>query len=498
MSEQERTFWQNLTTIDLKDIDWVKELLYLTLSAMEACVVYPWYLMLNRLAENQDRAMPLLAMIALMLMPYLLASLLNRSALTADRKQATVAGLMLLTTLIVVRLNIYGDHSLIDLSWFLDLADRLFGLFTAFPPDLVVVGAVFIAWWRGIILSRQDYDTRQVGFHFRLGIVILLGYFVITILGLQENITLTVIGYFFFGLITVALARVLEVGGIHSSSLGSKQWVVILIGASTGSLGLALLVSALFSRQILGALMDRFRNVWNFFAQIVWYIVGIILYLFFPLVEWIIDLIRQLDRTGGGLGVQLFGSPLGDMLAEQEYEEYQRALPYCNTILMVILVVGGLLLIARLIRQILAKNAKDQEIERESVWSLQTLADDLRNGLRQGLDNLRAWADQFGDRKKRSAASIRKIYASMIDLATEAGYGRRPAVTPYEHRETLYQAFPGGQEAVDAITEAYVRVHYGQVPDTREEMQAIVRHWESVQQMVVVKEQAGENGPAAA
>ncbi|MBN1937146.1 MAG: DUF4129 domain-containing protein [Anaerolineae bacterium] len=498
MSEQERTFWQSLTTVDLSGIDWVKELLYLNLAAMEACVVYPWYLMFNRLAQNQDRAMSLLAVIALLWMPYLLASLLNRTALTADRKQATVAGLMLLMSLIVVRLSIYGGYNLLDLTWFLDLTDRLFGILTSLPPDLILVGVVFVAWWRGIILSRQDYDTRQVGFHFRLGIIILLGYFIVTIFGLRENIVIAVVCYFFFGLLTVALARVIEVGGIHTSSLGSKQWVAILVGASTGSLGLALLALALFSRQVLGAFIDRFRNVWNFIAQIAWYAVGVLLYLFFPLVEWIIELFQQLDRSAGGFGEQLFGSPLEDPLAELKYEEYKRILPHCNTILMVILVVGGLLLIARLIRQILAKGEKDEDIERESMWSLQNLADDLRNSLRQGLDNLRAFMDHFGDRKKRSAASIRKIYASMIDLAGEAGYPRRPAITPYEHRPTLYHAFPGGQEAVDAITEAYVRVHYGQVPDTREAMQQIVRHWETVQQMVVAKEEASKTNPDAA
>jgi hypothetical protein len=158
--------------------------------------------------------------------------------------------------------------------------------------------------------------------------------------------------------------------------------------------------------------------------------------------------------------------------------------------LIVVGMIGGLILVARLIRRLAEEREKDQDVERESVWSTQDFADDLRNSLRQGLDNLRAFVSQFGNRKMRSAASIRKIYASMVDLATEAGYARRPAVTPYEHRDTLYEAFPGGREAVDAITEAYVRVHYGQVPDSRAEMRQIVRHWEQVQAHVVVKEAA--------
>jgi hypothetical protein len=145
-----------------------------------------------------------------------------------------------------------------------------------------------------------------------------------------------------------------------------------------------------------------------------------------------------------------------------------------------------------LIRRLAEEREKDGDLERESVWSTQEFADDLRNSLRQGLDNLRAFVSRFGDRKKRSAESIRKIYASMVDLATEAGYPRRPAVTPYEHRGTLYVAFPDGREAIDAITEAYVRVHYGEVPDSRAEMRQIVRYWQQVQELVAFKEAAPE------
>ena len=90
------------------------------------------------------------------------------------------------------------------------------------------------------------------------------------------------------------------------------------------------------------------------------------------------------------------------------------------------------------------------------------------------LAQVRDLFNQFGDRHQRSIASIRKIYASMVDLAQEAGYPRDPAETPYEYRDTLYTAFPGAGEAVDAVTEAYVRTHYGEVPDTREEMNEIV------------------------
>ena len=97
-----------------------------------------------------------------------------------------------------------------------------------------------------------------------------------------------------------------------------------------------------------------------------------------------------------------------------------------------------------------------------------------------GLAQIRTLAGQFGGHHRRSIASIRKIYASMVDLATEAGYPRRAADTPYEYRSTLYDAFADSREAVDTITEAYVRTHYGEVPDTPAKMAQIVQFWEQL------------------
>jgi ribonuclease D len=166
--------------------------------------------------------------------------------------------------------------------------------------------------------------------------------------------------------------------------------------------------------------------------------------------------------------------------------------PYCRAIVVVLIVVGGLILIARMVRQLAQQQAERRDVQRESLWSDQDLAAGLRNSLMQGLNQLRALAGQLGGQHRRSAASIRKMYASMADLASKAGYPRRPAQTPYEYRGTLHRAFPGGQDAVDAITEAYVRVHYGQVPGTQDEMGQLLASWERVQTLVVPKAKEGD------
>jgi hypothetical protein len=123
---------------------------------------------------------------------------------------------------------------------------------------------------------------------------------------------------------------------------------------------------------------------------------------------------------------------------------------------------------------------------RESLLSIKTLGDDLKALLQAGRDRLGGLADMvdrygLGSRLLR-ALSIRRIYASLLRLAAEAGYPRGKAQTPYEYLGTLYEALPGSEEEVRVITEAYVNAHYGEVPDTREELQRIRDCWQRVRE----------------
>jgi hypothetical protein len=63
-------------------------------------------------------------------------------------------------------------------------------------------------------------------------------------------------------------------------------------------------------------------------------------------------------------------------------------------------------------------------------------------------------------------------------MATEAGYPRDKTQTPYEYLVTLHQAFPASEDEFTLITEAYVNAHYGQVPDSHEEIQRVRDSWE--------------------
>jgi hypothetical protein len=65
----------------------------------------------------------------------------------------------------------------------------------------------------------------------------------------------------------------------------------------------------------------------------------------------------------------------------------------------------------------------------------------------------------------------------MARLAAAQGYPRTPSETPYQYLPSLVRAFPNGEAQTRRITEAYVGVHYGELPETPEDLAAIRAAW---------------------
>jgi hypothetical protein len=109
---------------------------------------------------------------------------------------------------------------------------------------------------------------------------------------------------------------------------------------------------------------------------------------------------------------------------------------------------------------------------RDSTASRADRADDDEPGagrrLLERLGLLRQW---------RTAASIRRVYRLMCRAAAAAGYPRLEAETPYEYLPTLAQVWPENAAEARLITDAFIRVRYGELPETAEELEAIRAAW---------------------
>ncbi len=77
------------------------------------------------------------------------------------------------------------------------------------------------------------------------------------------------------------------------------------------------------------------------------------------------------------------------------------------------------------------------------------------------------------NRRLLAAASVENIYANVCRLARRRGYGRLPAQPPDDYLSVLVRAFEGHGEALSRITAAYMRVHYGDHPVSRAELDTL-------------------------
>jgi hypothetical protein len=108
-------------------------------------------------------------------------------------------------------------------------------------------------------------------------------------------------------------------------------------------------------------------------------------------------------------------------------------------------------------------------------------------GLKEGLANV---VDLRHRQRLRAAARIRQVYADLLDLCVELGHPRPDAHTPLEFLPDLQAIFPALAAETAAITQAYLRVRYGQLPERREEVEEVEEAWERLNE--VGKEQLAE------
>jgi hypothetical protein len=124
-----------------------------------------------------------------------------------------------------------------------------------------------------------------------------------------------------------------------------------------------------------------------------------------------------------------------------------------------------------------------REHEREERAALPSLGQRVSGVVEERLERLGFNIPGLGRLRRRLAArSIRRIFAALTALAAERGYARPAARTPYEHLAALQRAFPGCEAQVERITEAYVAVHYGEAPESREALREIKIAWEHVRE----------------
>ena len=422
-----------------------------------------------------------------MLLALLTTRALTRMAVPLQRQRILTIMLAIASTLLLLRLYVYLDYRLTDLSWLGRFVWEMGNLLQRIPPSFILsLGSLYL-WWRGIELAQRDLGVVSIGFSFRLGIVAFLWLFLVRVFGSPVDAIPYAFVYFLVGLIILGLARIQDVSesriGIRSPF--DASWVIILVISTALVLGASVLAGRIVSLRNVGALLNPLRPVIGLLTRIAAPLLLIAAWLLEHILTTLIGLFRA------ALGDQEELLPLSRFAEEiEQWQQLQRAQNQQSILLLVLRLLGWAFLvllflailaaIAFSISDYWSERQRQRAAEHDSVWDRETAAKDTRKALqnrwlrwRQELASRLAWLRG----EEYALTSIRQIYSSLVKLATSEGMPRQEAETPYEYVARLKQAFPGSDQELALITDAYVSVHYGERSFRSEYVQRVREAW---------------------
>jgi hypothetical protein len=447
-----------------------------------ALIVLPWI-----------RFWPLPALAAWVLFVLLISFNLSRFMSLADIDAARQRRLMLIAFLLLFFLSlrslVYDPQSLLDLSWLGAFANRL----ASFSPalwrrDLVLLALVALLWQRGLALSGRHVAVTEVGFRLRLGALILTP--ILVVLGLVPAVhgALSFVMLFFLSaLLAVALSRAEEVTRQETGATYpmSPRWALTLFLTSFIIVAIAALFGLALSGQGWRQLLLWLAPVGDAISLggmvVVTTVTYLLLFLASPL-QW---LLRQIIGLLGGVGIQNLPEPeelapqLTDQSIDQLLLEFNRSqgqfLLWLNRAAIVIFILLVLIILYVAYRRFAFRRLLtfDTEAAGEPAAGMPGTEQGLGQRLINRLRRLRRW---------RAAATVRQIYRALCARADEQGFPRAPSETPFEYLSTLLEAWPAVADDIHLITGAYVRVRYGQVPESEEELSTIRNAWRRIQE----------------
>jgi hypothetical protein len=456
---------------------WRREVLCVAYAVMEICWITPLFLVLIAPARPMPAYLAALVLASLLFLFFYLARLAERWIWNPGRGRALMLLALPSAILVSWRIFLHPHAPMFDLGW-LKQAGADMALGRAGGHWAVMIAVLFL-WWRGIVLSRRSFVFSSVAFAFRSGLLLLaLGAALLSLITSRQYFALIYL-FFFASLLAVALTRLEEVGALQGEAGRAFDlfWIALLISAIAILLGAGLLLALAGSPQGLKTIAHWWAPIGNGLLRAMMLVMALILAPFEPLLTWLVELLSDLWRAllSEDLALALANLPIipgqsgdaSDPAAIYLAAAWTAVRLLCGASLLAVLVIAGLWWL---------KKQRDRQPERaEELDSLDSgLLDSLGDLMRRGRKRLRQAVDLVGSlgvgRGLLAAVSVRAIYANMARLARQRGYPRQTARTPYEYLPDLLAAFPAAQDEAQAITEAYVAVHYGELPVSRAEL----------------------------
>jgi len=490
-------------------------ILYIALAGMEIGWLLPFILIfINFWVQRQDlanleklgagegarqlagmlTAPPLMlfgAFLLTMLLYMLAADLLNKFYVESPWRELIMILLVLLTSMLTVRMVLYPTVGLLNLGWAGGFFGSMFNFTSGRRPELALILINALLWFRVASNTDREFGFFRIGLSFRLGLLasILGGALLTTLVQQTETAAITYFMLFFgFGLTAVSLARMDEKAVSASQSGGALlPWSRLgqIIATVLVTLGLGWSLAQLYAPQNIRTFLGWFSPLWRLLEFILVRLLLLLALALAPLMDWTIRLLQRLFEQWGLYETPVEATPIDygepasfDLRTFGDMVMGVAPLRYALVTLAIIAVLAFIWLFFARTRQ-RARADEQEEYDSESV--------EMDAGfVRRGLNRLRDLADlirRYGVGSQLLAAiSVQNIYANVGRLARQRGYPRHRAQPPDEYLPVLTQAFPCCEEELARITTAYMRVDYGDIPASGDELAQLRVNFEALRE----------------
>ena len=471
---------------------------------MEAMWAYPWFVWIGGLDAVGWPETPVTLASAIFLP--VAAILVSRAALarnwTSSRVLFVALPALLLLTALVVRLELSGGRPLWDPDWWTYAVEQRSAIFGS------LAFGVFLLW-RGISVGMETPSFDAIYRRFLLGLAALVALLALSglVYGADEarntlrSTGFYVVGFLFSGLLAMGLVNLKNIWEEmmrrdEASGAVGRRWFSMLLGVVFSIMVVSLVVASAFSFNLAMALLYPLRVLADLLVTIFVYAVALPLGLIAAVLIYIFRFLASLLPRGQPL--QPLGVPGPAEVREIVEGQGTRSFPPEAALvlkwgLVALVVLAVVYILARAMLRYTRGRKRDEDIEEvsESLWTWDGFKADLRSFLARLLGRFQRRKSAIAvavspplstvrEADTSAVFSVRDIYRGLLWETRRLGVPRRKPETPTEYRGRLEGSFETEDEALQAITEAYIEERYGGMDASGEKLGALNRSWRSL------------------
>jgi hypothetical protein len=478
---------QEFTSLEVPKIRYWRELALFALMIMELSWIVPWYRSLTPATYEVSVWRVFVVLLGLLLLANLSTRFMNFLDLKIRIRQVLTLALLVASIFIALKLLLYETEPLSFDALFTRPFHAMSDVRGLIPDEFLVIVVILVVYWRGLSLASKYIDPMSVRSNFYLGLGMFVAYIFLNTLVTGETPGPMLYTFFVSALIAMGAARIFTITQLRGGARNpfDLRWFLGIFITTLVIVGVAGVIAWVASDRssIIGGIGGLVMGI---FGAIMLVLISPLIFLMERMADSMPqasgamqEMIGVLDDLRATLG-EIANNLLGSFNIPSLLDWMQLLKPF---LLWGFVIAISLAILFSISRWLINERRAEMD-EREGMVERGDVINLLRNAIRNRLDSigqsLRGRSRLRPGQRWLAAARIRRIYARMMDLAKQLGVPRHPASTPLEFQPILEDVLPGARYEVGLITAAYLRVRYGEIPETNEEIELVENAWEQV------------------